>query len=229
MADQTLSDRTMAIAATPMPSLPAPTRTIEDLLRETSSIADEAGFVRSQGELIARDATETGRRAGQIQHRAIEHKLNIAARIAAGTSAADLLEALASDGFAWRDVARLVGVSVPAVRRWRQGEPPSANNRLAIARLVAFVDILRKDHFINAPANWMEMPLAPERAPATGIDLVADGRYADLVDLAEGHVSGEEILDRWKPDWREEYRSDFEVFEAADGELAIRQSSPERA
>ena len=70
-------------------------------------------------------------------------------------------------------------------------------------------------------ASWFEMPLS-SLAPVTPIDLYADDR-ADLVfEFASGHTDPEAILTQFDPDWRERYRSDFEVFEASDGNRSIR-------
>jgi hypothetical protein len=68
------------------------------------------------------------------------------------------------------------------------------------------------------------MPLVPG-APITGIDMIADGHYAEVFDLAAEHTTAEDALDQYQPGWRALYRSDFEVFEAADGELGIRFST----
>jgi hypothetical protein len=74
----------------------------------------------------------------------------------------------------------------------------------------------------------MEMPLVPE-APLTGVDLAEAGRLTDLLDLAAQHARAEEVLDSWRPGWRDRYRSDFEVFEAADGEMGIRMVNRDQA
>lgn len=214
MVDRVSIDRTRASTPTTLPEPLSRTRTIDELV-------EEVGHLRSRGRLLGDDVAEVGRQTEEIHRRFIEEQLNIRARKVAGRSAADLLEELAGHGFAWRDIARLVGVSVPAVRRWRQGEPPTGTHLLALARLVAFIETLSMDHLISDVAGWMEMPLAPE-APVTGIDLAAGGRYADLVELAAAHSTPEAVLDRWRPGWREHFRSDFEVFEAADGERGIR-------
>ncbi|MGH9044179.1 MAG: hypothetical protein ACRDVP_04980 [Acidimicrobiales bacterium] len=86
------------------------------------------------------------------------------------------------------------------------------------------MEILRVDHLVSDVAAWMEMPLVRE-APTTGIDLAVDGRFGDLLDLATGHDSSEALLDRWQPDWRDNFTSEFEVFEAADGEMRLRMNS----
>jgi transcriptional regulator with XRE-family HTH domain len=164
---------------------------------------------------------ETNRQVSDFHRRAFRQQLDARARRLSGRVTRDMLGELADDGFAWRDIARLVGVSVPALRRWRQGESPTGDHRLTIARLVALIEILQDDHMITEVASWMEMPLSRE-APVTGIDLGAAGRYEDLLDLAANHAGAEEILDRWQADWREQYRSNFEAFEAPDGQPGIR-------
>ena len=42
------------------------------------------------------------------------------------------------------------------------------------------------------------------------------------VAMRHDYSKPEQVLDAWNPDWRERYRSDFEVFVAGDGNLAIR-------
>ncbi|MDA8360211.1 MAG: helix-turn-helix transcriptional regulator, partial [Actinomycetota bacterium] len=167
------------------------------------------------------DVAKTGRQVSEVHHQAFQAQLNTKARDMAKRPAAEMLDELARRGFAWRDIARLVGVSVPAVRRWRQGESPTGPHLLAIARLLAFTEILRVDHLVSDVAGWLEMPLVPE-APLTGIDMAADGRFVDLLDLTTGHETPLSVLERWKPGWREQVHSGFEVFEAADGEPGLR-------
>jgi hypothetical protein len=157
----------------------------------------------------------------EIHQQAVVTQLDIKARGFAKRSASDMLDELADEGFAWRDIAALAGVSVPALRRWRQGEQPTGAHRLAIARLIAMVDIIREDHLVSDVASWMEMPLVHE-APVTAVDLAAAGRLQDVVDIAAGHSTGEDVLDRWQPGWRDRYRSEFEVFQTPDGELGTR-------
>lgn len=65
------------------------------------------------------------------------------------------------------------------------------------------------------------MPLSPS-APVTPITLYTADR-ADLVfEFASGHADPEALLSEFDPDWRERYRSDFEMFEADDGDRSIR-------
>jgi transcriptional regulator with XRE-family HTH domain len=208
------ADRTRTTAATEQQSRVSRTRT-------TNELVEEVGHLRSATRLLGDDVVETHRRVAAVHHELFEAQLNNRARGIAKRSAIEMLDELAGQGFAWRDIARLAGVSVPAVRRWRQGESPTGPHLLVIARLLAFTNILRVEHLVSDVAAWMEMPLVPE-APLTGMDLAADGRFADLADLAAGHENPEDLLDRWQPGWRGRYDSDFEVFEAADGELGLR-------
>lgn len=217
MTDLLSADRTRTSATTDTPTRISRTRTIDDLV-------EDVGHLRNVARLLGNNVADTARQAGEVHRQAFDAQLNARARDLGRRPAADLLESIANGGFAWRDIARLIGVSVPAVRRWRQGEPPTGSHLLAIARLLAFADILRVDHLVSDVAAWMEMPLVPE-APITGIDLAVDGRFGDLLDLAANHDSPEALLDRWQPEWRDRYVSEFEVFEAADGEMGLRLSS----
>jgi len=136
-------------------------------------------------------------------------------------SVTSMLGELADLGFAWRDIARLVNVSVPAVQKWRRGENASGDSRSRIAGLLAACDLIANHYMVDEIASWFEMPLSPS-APVTPITLYAANR-ADLVfEFASGHADPEALLSDFDPDWRERYRSDFEVFEASDGNRSIR-------
>lgn len=136
-------------------------------------------------------------------------------------SVTSMLAELADLGFAWRDIARMVGVSVPAVQKWRKGDKASGDSRRRIASILAACDLITDHYMVNEIASWFEMPLSSS-APITPITLYAAER-ADLVfELASGHVDPESLLSEFDPAWRERYRTDFEVFEAGDGNRSIR-------
>ena len=214
MADLITADRTRTSSTTEAPTQLSRTRTIDELV-------EDVGHLRNVTRLVGHDVAEASRQVSEVHHQAFQAQLNTKAREMAKRPATEMLDELAGRGFAWRDIARLVGVSVPAVRRWRQGESPTGPHLLAIARLLAFTEILRVDHLVSDVAGWLEMPLVTD-APLTGIDMAADGRFVDLLDLATGHETPEAALDRWQPGWHERSSSQFEVFEAADGELGLR-------
>lgn len=210
MTDTVISDSTRASVNLQVTEAPSQTRTSDELVEHTGYLRNVAGVIVSD--------------LAQEHHRAFEVLLNQRTLEFAKRSAVEMLDELAVRGFAWRDIARLIGVSVPAVRRWRQGESPTGPRLKAIARLLAFVDTLWTDHHVDHVAGWLEMPLVPG-APITGIDMLADGYYWEVFDLAAGHTTAERVLDQYQPEWRDRYRSDLEVFEAADGELGIRPST----
>jgi transcriptional regulator with XRE-family HTH domain len=215
MDDGVSRDQTLVTGTeTSSPEQVSRTRTIADLV-------EEVGSIRSQTRLLGDDVAETGRRARIAYQEMVERQLDVRARRLAKVGMLHLLGELADRGFAWRDIAALAGVSVPAVRRWRQGETPTGDNLLRVARVVALVETLREDHLVSDVASWMEMPLA-QGAPLTALDLAVAGRLPDVVDVAAGHSTGESVLDLWRPGWRAEFHSEFEVFEAPDGEPGIR-------
>lgn len=148
-----------------------------------------------------------------------EWQITSAARGKAAPSA--LLEELSDLGFAWRDVARMLGVSVAAVQKWRRGDGVTGANRLKIASLLAVCDMATAHYGISEVASWFEMPLV-SGCPITPIDLYSQERPDLVFDYASGHSDPEQALTDFDPEWRERYRSSFEVYEAADGALAIR-------
>ena len=115
----------------------------------------------------------------------------------------------------------MIGVSVPAVRRWRNGESATPHHLFSIARLVALKEIIEANNPVVDLASWLALAISP-LCPITGIDLAAAGSFQELFDLAGFHESPEGILDRFDPDWRKLERPEIEVFEAADGEMGIR-------
>lgn len=134
------------------------------------------------------------------------------------------LEQLSEYGFAWRDIARILGVSVPAVNKWRKGEGITGPNRLKIARLLALLDMLR-NQFVQEPASWLEMPIR-DGVALTPITLLANNRYDLVLELASADMGAgtkEEILNEYAPDWRTKLVDDtFETFVDNEGVVGIR-------
>lgn len=194
---------------------PAPTRTITDLV-------DEAAWLGARAGLLVQDATDLHNETNQLHADTLDELLRAQASELAARPVVDLIGTLGDAGFSWRDVARLVGVSVPALRKWRLGEPATGENRLKVARLVALSDLLEDKAMIADPASWLEVPIV-EDVPICGIDLLAARREDLLFRLAlQQGVDPESILDDFEPDWRSTYRGTFEVFEADDGHLGLR-------
>lgn len=140
----------------------------------------------------------------------------------AAHSARELLDLLADQGFAWRDIARMIGVSVPAIQKWRKGTAKATgDNRSHLASLVAAQDLIASKGRIREIESWFETPVM-EGVPVTPIDMWSAGRNVLVLEYASGHLNPEEALNRFDPSWRITYDSPFETFRAEDGQLSIR-------
>lgn len=210
-------DQTKSTSTAAAPEVPTKTRTIGELVQDI-------GWSHNRTRILGDDVADMRKSSAEMYRDASDILLNQKARVFALRPAVELLASLAENGFAWRDIARMIGVSVPAVRKWRLGESPTSQNLFSIAKTVALVEILQHELPITDIASWMEIPLVVG-APTNPIDLVSDGLFTDVIGLALEHLTRDELLGRYVPDWQEKYHSDFEVFEAPDGELGIRPKS----
>ncbi|MHB8189649.1 MAG: hypothetical protein ACYDHP_04360 [Ferrimicrobium sp.] len=151
----------------------------------------------------------------------VDDDLTIQSQLKAKKSVRSLLEELSTErGMSWRDISRLIGVSVSAVRKWRQDGASQPENRLALARLAAFLDLL-EGLLVQDPAAWLELPVI-EGFTVCYLDLYEAGRPELILDILNQRLSPTAALDIMNPNWRTCYTSDFEVFEATDGNLSIR-------
>jgi hypothetical protein len=189
------------------------------LLRPESQTAaavatDELGYLRHRARALQEEVDKTHHRS---------HFAEWIGRTAqrGRSSPAELLEELGELGFAWRDIARLVGVTVQAIQKWRRGARTTGEHRSRIASLLAACDLVTAHYEIQEVASWFEMPIL-EGIPVTPIELWEAHRPDLVFDYASGHSDAEQTLTSWDPEWRERYRSDFEVFRAEDGQLSIR-------
>jgi transcriptional regulator with XRE-family HTH domain len=179
-----------------------------------ASITARFSDLRDRTGLLHADVGD-GHRAAQLA------TLELHAQDRARRNIQSLLNTLSMDhGLSWSDIARVAGVSVQAVRKWRKGDTSTGDHRLVIARLVAFIDLL-EGYSVQDPAGWLEMPIVRSHA-LRYIDLYLAGRPELLFDVAALRISGEQALDELDPSWRETTHLDHEVFLASDGELAIR-------
>lgn len=202
-----ISGGTAASEITPAPS-------ISETRVQAHQLTEDIGFSRSQVGALTEDYVDLHKRSHDV-----EWRTRSAERGQAGV--ATMLTELGDLGFAWRDVARMVGVSVPAVQKWRRGEKASGDSRQKVASLLAACDLINQHYMVEEIASWFEMPLV-KGAPVTPIDLYSADR-ADLVfDFASGQEDPEALLSVFDPEWRERYRSDFEVFTGADGNRSVR-------
>ncbi len=181
-----------------------------------------ATLTRQYGEL--RDETTVLDADVGTDHRAVQlQTLELLARDRARADVVTLLDALSTDrGLGWSDIARLVGVSVQAVRKWRRGETVTGENRLAVARLVALLDMLSSEIPVQDPAGWLEIPVV-EGYALRHLDLYRLGRADLLFDLAHIRISSEQAMTDLNSDWRSLYAVEHEVYEAEDGQRSVRQ------
>lgn len=197
---------TGATEVRPAPELPATTTSYREL-------SDQAGFLRNVVRIIAGDVASLHRNLGHkgLDERAQEFK---------GLTTRELLNGLNRLGFTWRDVARMMRVSVPAVQKWRKGESASGENHKRLMVLRALMTMLEEEHLVADVATWADGPMAAG-APITPLDLIAGGREDLAVELAATQSSPEAVLDEFEPDWRDRYRSDYRVERSSDGLMSI--------
>jgi transcriptional regulator with XRE-family HTH domain len=182
--------------------------------RTAAKLTEDIGFRRQRARVLNEEFDDLHQRSLFAEWRAVTADRGRA-------SMTEMLAELAELGFAWRDIARLIGVSVPAVQKWRRGEGATGESRRKTASLLAVCDLIAEHYEVRDIASWFEMPLAGE-APVTPIDLYVEERTDLVFDYASGHADPEQVLSDFDPQWRERYRSDFEVFRAGDGQLSIR-------
>ena len=176
-------------------------------------LTEEIGFLNNQAKLLHDDTTEL-------------HKDVLIKEWTATTTTLvrldmpSLLSRLADYGFAWRDIARMIGVSVPAVQKWRRGGSVSGQSRTAAAAAGAACEVITRHYLVQDIASWFEAPIVVGY-PITPLDLYSAGLVHLVFELASGNADAEAVLTVFDADWRLTYRSEFEVFEV-DGDQALR-------
>lgn len=208
-----------SVEASPQNQTAASTIQTRDIVREASQTVST--IQTTEADDLRFQATRLQTRIDDVHQRAysIEWQGRTQQRLQLGTMT--MLAELADLGFAWRDIARLVGVSVPAIQKWRKGGATTPDNRRRLAALLAACDLIERHRGVEDIGQWFEVPLLTS-APVTPIDLWAAGEYVLVFEYALEHNDAEAILDRFQPDWREQYDSDYETFVAGDGQLSIR-------
>lgn len=123
-------------------------------------------------------------------------------------------------GMSWSGIASATGISGQSLRKWRQGTSVGNQGKLALARVVATLNILGEAK-IDDPASWLELPILDGYSPRR-LDLLSRNQYRHLLDLAYSYRDPQEILHSINPNWEKEFRLEHEVFIAEDGLPAIR-------
>ncbi len=127
-------------------------------------------------------------------------------------------------GMSWSGIAYAIGISVQSIRKWRQGASINNENRIALAYIVATLDILGEAK-IEDPASWLELPILDGYSPCH-LDLLSRKQYGSLLDLAYSYRNPQEVLHSINPNWEIDFRLEHEVFIAEDGLPAIRRRKP---
>lgn len=192
---------------TPAPELPATS------LPALSKLTEDVGHLNNKAQVLHEDTAD-------LHSSVIMQEWQSRSTDLVRQDMSTLLRRLADKGFAWRDIARLIGVSVPAVQKWRRGGAVSGQSRLQAAAVLAACQIISEHYLVDDIASWFEVPVVLGY-PVTALDLYAAKQTPLVFELASGKADPEQVLSAFDPDWREKFRSDFEVFQAADG-LAIR-------
>src|SRR5262249_14436099 len=159
---------------------------------ETTVTTEELGWRRWQAR-VTLDAAGEDHRPSHFKDWAIQ--TNKRARL----STPQILEELADLGFAWREIARLVEVTVQAIQKWRKGTVASADNKVKLAGLLAACDLIADYYGIQEVASWFELPMLPG-VPVAPIDLWVVRRPDLVFDYASGHTDAEDTLAGWDPD-----------------------------
>lgn len=179
------------------------------------SLSRRAAALRDEVELTHNDVKE-------LHHETVSAALDERTAVIAMADPAELLESLGTEGgLSWTTVARLVGVTPTAVRKWRRGEQITPQNRHRLARACALLEMLRP-YAVADPASWLEMHISQD-AVVTPVDLFGAGRADLIFELAGRRTNPHAVLDAYEPDWRTRYGVDdrFGVVEAPDGQLSI--------
>lgn len=202
------------------PALTEPVRTLT--IDERMAVTEQSATLVNQTWVLRADSTDLHDQVVNGHAHLLGEALEQRAQNRARGGGQALLDELADEGFAWVDIARLVGVSVPAVRKWRNGGTISGERLADLARVVVLVEWLRDEHHVADVASWLEIPISPA-APIRRMDVVQSGARDLLIRSMVGDgLAPADMLDEFEPDWRTTYASDFEVFDDADGQRSIR-------
>lgn len=188
-------------------------------VRGFTSVRDYPTAANSQLREVAghRDISRINSEDAVVNHRQLflDDLGNRAQFKRAKTKLPDLLNELFDDyGLGWSDIAYAVGVSVSAVRKWRQ-DGRAGDNYLAVASLAALLDLL-SESTVSDPAGFLLSPVMTGYT-VRQIDLVRSHR-ADLVyDQVCHRTSASGALDEYEPDWRGTYARENDLITDDEG------------
>lgn len=180
-----------------------------DLAAATGDLAVRAAELTDHYDQGANDAQELHAEALQQALTAVTMELEL-------ESLAGLLDELSGRfGFSWSTLARCLRVTPTAVRKWRRGDEPSAENKQRVAHALAFARKLQEiDARLTDVGYWLEAPMSAETT-LTRADLYRAGAGVDLLRMARSGVRAapdnlgpEQVLDAHVPGWRRSHGRD---------------------
>lgn len=189
----------VALDATATPEL-------ERLTRRTAGLRDE-------GSLVAQDTAA-------LHLQVINISLgDRAARSNRDRALASMLEEIGDAGLSWAEIAAVADVTPAAVRKWRRGGDAAGPKRLAVAQLLALLEMLG-EALVAEPAAYLISPVVPGTT-VTVLDMFRRGRHDLVLDLACQRKSATAVLDEFEPAWRTKTARRFIVQAGEDGERAL--------
>jgi transcriptional regulator with XRE-family HTH domain len=162
----------------------------------------------------SRRAATEGRRSA-LAH--ISKNLDATTAVYAQSPPQNVVRRLTDLGVNQLVVARALGVTPTAVRKWRRGESAKPEHRAGLARFAAMHSLLTETG-LHDPGGWLEIPIS-SASTLTPLDLFSTGRADIVVLLGARLMEPQEALDAYDPAWREAYPidPDYEVVVLSDG------------
>ena len=179
---------------------------LESLTRRAAGLRDVASLAVQDTEALHIEATA----------------LNLgdrAARISLNRTLAAMLDELADAGMSWAEIAGVAAVTPAAVRKWRRGGDAAGAKRMAVAELLALLEMLA-EFLVPEPVAYLISPVLPETT-LTVMDLLRAGRQDLVLELASQRKPATAVLDEFQPDWRTGTARRFIVRADDDGERAL--------
>ena len=127
---------------------------LESQTRTISDVVDEAGFLKNWSKILVEDATEVQQSTEDLHLDSLVQLHRTMAQDLTKQGLSGLLNRLSKLGLSWREIARVSSVSVPAVRKWRNGEPATGENRMRVAMVSAFCELVEDQYMIDDVAGW---------------------------------------------------------------------------
>lgn len=193
-------------------------------LGQSDSDRTGGGFILNRASALRDRAGNLKNEVDDTHHEARARRLDELTSMIARQDPHEVLTELSHRfGLSWSTLARLMTVSPTAVRKWRKGDSISSDNRRALSRLRAFLEMLTQNASpLDDVGSWLEVKISDD-ATVTPVDLYTGDRIDLILDLASARVSPHEVLGAFDPEWRSRYASDanFKIVRASDGAPAI--------